>query len=60
MREWKYSEFTPTHEVRETDEEFWIDDKKIEGVGVDSVKIEPLGDNVIVTLSFLAKSYARN
>jgi hypothetical protein len=30
MREWKYPGFTPTHEVRETDKEFWIDDKNFD------------------------------
>lgn len=58
--ECKSPEFVPVHEVRETDKEFRIDNMKIKGVGIDSVKTKPFGDGVIITLSFLAKSYVRD
>ena len=39
---WDKPVFRPEHVVRESDEEFWIDEKRIKGVVDNSVTVEPL------------------
>lgn len=56
---WNKPVFHPEHVIRESDEEFWIDDKRIKGVVDDSVTVEKFGENSIVTLSIIAKEYKR-
>lgn len=52
----------PFHEVVKTKRAVYIDDKRISCILTDSVKVEPTDErrpdgNVVVTLSFIAKSY---
>ena len=49
---WDKPVFRPEHVVRESDEEFWIDEKRIKGVVDNSVTVEKFGEKSIVTLSF--------
>lgn len=50
----------PRHEVVETNEAVYIDNKRITCVVDNSVKTEPLGENAVtVTISFVAKSYRK-
>ena len=56
---WDKPVFRPEHVIRESDEEFWIDDKKIRGVVDNSVTVEKFGENSIVTLSIIVKEYER-
>ena len=54
---WDKPVFRPEHVVRESDEEFWIDEKRIKGVVDNSVTVEKFGENSIVTLSIIVKEY---
>ena len=56
---WDKPVFRPKHVIRESDEEFWIDEKRIKGVVDNSVTVEKFGENSIVTLSIIVKEYKR-